>query len=59
MQKGVSVQGLTTAASLWAVACLGLAAGNGDYFIVFVGTISMMWMPSGSMRMPMWESTGQ
>jgi len=42
MQKGVSVQGLTTAASLWAVACLGLAAGNGDYFIVFVGTISMV-----------------
>lgn len=39
IHKGMSVQGLTTAASIWSVACLGLAAGNGDYFIVAVGTV--------------------
>ncbi|MEA4966484.1 MAG: MgtC/SapB family protein [Oscillospiraceae bacterium] len=38
IHKGITIQGLTTAAGLWAVACLGLAAGNGDYFVVFVGT---------------------
>lgn len=39
IHKGVTVQGLTTAASLWAVACLGLAAGNGDYLVVLVCAI--------------------
>ena len=29
MREGASVKGLTTAASLWAVACLGIAAGGG------------------------------
>lgn len=31
IKQGVSVKGLTTAASLWAVACIGLAAGAGFY----------------------------
>lgn len=31
IKQGVSVKGLTTAASLWAVACIGLAAGTGFY----------------------------
>lgn len=31
IKQGVSVKGLTTAASLWAVACIGLAAGIGFY----------------------------
>ena len=31
IKQGVSVRGLTTAASLWAVACIGLAAGSGFY----------------------------
>lgn len=31
IQQGPSVKGLTTAASLWAVSCIGLAAGSGDY----------------------------
>jgi len=29
IKQGVSVRGLTTAASLWAVACVGLAVGSG------------------------------
>lgn len=34
-----AVQGLTTAASLWAVACLGLAVGMGDYVVALAGTV--------------------
>lgn len=32
-----SVSGLTTAASIWAIAAIGMAAGMGNYFIVIVG----------------------
>ena len=31
IRQGISVKGLTTAASLWAVACVGLATGIGFY----------------------------
>lgn len=31
LREGLSVKGLTTAASLWAVACIGLAIGSGFY----------------------------
>lgn len=37
MRDGGSVKGLTTAASLWAVACLGLAAGSGYYVVALLG----------------------
>lgn len=37
LRDGISVRGLTTAASLWAVACLGLAAGVGYFQLAFVG----------------------
>ncbi len=39
MREGVSVKGLTTAASLWAVACLGLACGFGYYAVAILGMI--------------------
>lgn len=42
MREGVSVRGLTTAASLWAVACLGLAAGGGFYEAAIIGTIAII-----------------
>ncbi|MBS4536012.1 MgtC/SapB family protein [Clostridium sp. D2Q-14] len=32
IKEGSSVRGLTTAASLWAIACVGLAIGAGFYF---------------------------
>jgi putative Mg2+ transporter-C (MgtC) family protein len=32
INEGVTVRGLTTAAGLWVVACIGLAIGNGSYF---------------------------
>lgn len=38
IREGVTIRGLTTAASLWAVASLGLAAGAGFYFIAICGT---------------------
>ena len=39
MKEGVSVKGLTTAASVWAVACLGIAAGFGYYALALLGMI--------------------
>lgn len=38
LRTGLSVQGLTTAASLWLVAALGLAAGGGMYLVAFIST---------------------
>lgn len=39
MKEGASVKGLTTAASVWAVACLGIAAGFGYYFLALAGML--------------------
>ena len=41
MREGVNVKGLTTAASLWAVACLGVAAGGGYYEVALIGMVLM------------------
>jgi putative Mg2+ transporter-C (MgtC) family protein len=38
LRTGINIQGLTTAASLWLVAALGLAAGGGMYFEASTGT---------------------
>ena len=38
LRDGVSVKGLTTAASLWVVSAIGLAAGAGLYFSSFLVT---------------------
>jgi len=37
MREGINVKGLTTAASVWAVACLGIAAGFGYYLLALIG----------------------
>lgn len=39
MKEGATVKGLTTAASVWAVACLGIAAGFGYYTLALLGTV--------------------
>jgi putative Mg2+ transporter-C (MgtC) family protein len=51
LRQGVNVSGLTTAASLWVVAAVGLSAGSGYYFpavittlIVFIGLIIRRWL---------------
>ena len=41
MKEGPTVKGLTTAASLWAVACLGIAAGGGYYEVALIGMVLM------------------
>lgn len=42
IKEGASVKGLTTAASLWAVACLGLVVGSGAYLIAVVGFLAII-----------------
>lgn len=39
-EKG-SVKGLTTAASIWVVACIGLGVGMGYYFLAIASTIGV------------------
>ena len=39
LREGPTVKGLTTAASLWAVACLGIAAGGGYYTVALAGMV--------------------
>lgn len=39
MREGVSIKGLTTAASIWTVACIGIAAGIGFYQGAIAATI--------------------
>jgi len=39
LREGINVKGLTTAASLWSVACLGIAAGGGYYLVALVGMV--------------------
>lgn len=39
IKEGINVKGLTTAASLWAVSCVGIAVGIGFYSGAFIATI--------------------
>ena len=41
LREGANVKGLTTAASLWAVAGLGIAAGAGYYAVALIGMVFM------------------
>lgn len=38
IREGASVKGLTTAASLWAIGCIGLSIGAGFYVLSFAAT---------------------
>ncbi len=42
MKEGATVKGLTTAASVWAVACLGIAAGFGYYAPALFGLVLIL-----------------
>jgi len=44
MKFGVNVKGLTTAASIWVIAALGLAIGAGMYWGVLIGTIIILFV---------------
>ena len=39
LREGFSVRGLTTAASVWMAACVGLATGMGYYALAFIATV--------------------
>ena len=43
MKEGATVKGLTTAASVWAVACLGIATGFGYYTLALLGMVFIMF----------------
>ena len=49
LREGFSVKGLTTAASLWAVSCIGLAVGSGFYIGAVVGTF-IIYMTLNSLK---------
>lgn len=42
MKEGPTVKGLTTAASVWAVACIGIAAGFGYYALAIFGMVFIL-----------------
>lgn len=42
IKEGATIKGLTTAASIWATACLGIAVGGGYYWIAIIGTVCML-----------------
>lgn len=42
IKEGLSVKGLTTAASLWVVACIGLSVGSGYYLLSIFTTIFIL-----------------
>ncbi len=44
MKEGASVRGLTTAAGLWVVACIGLAVGAGMYVPAIATTILILFV---------------
>jgi putative Mg2+ transporter-C (MgtC) family protein len=43
LKYGTSIRGLTTAASLWAAAAIGMAAGAGEWLIAGVGTFIVLF----------------
>ena len=42
IKEGTTIKGLTTAASLWVVACVGLTIGAGAYILAIVGSLSVL-----------------
>lgn len=44
MREGATVRGLTTAAGLWVVACIGLAVGSGLYIPAIATTVLILFV---------------
>ena len=42
MREGPTIKGLTTAASIWATGCLGVAVGGGYYSVAMVGGVCIL-----------------
>ena len=43
LRSGLTVRGLTTAASLWAICGVGIAAGSGMYFVAITLTVGLLF----------------
>jgi len=43
IRQGITVRGLTTAATLWVVAAIGMAAGAGSYLVAVFGTAAALF----------------
>jgi putative Mg2+ transporter-C (MgtC) family protein len=43
LKYGTSIRGLTTAASLWTTAAVGIAAGTGQWILAIVGTVIVLF----------------
>ena len=48
--RGISVRGLTTAATLWVVAAIGMAAGTG-YYAVAIGASALVLVSLGPLKL--------
>lgn len=46
-RAGESVRGLTTAAGLWAIAAIGMAAGVGEYLLAIISTLLVLVILGG------------
>lgn len=44
IQKGITIHGLTTAASIWLVASLGMGMGAGEYVLVLMVTAGILFV---------------
>ena len=47
--RGINVRGLTTAATLWVVAAIGMAAGTG-YYVVAIGATALVLVSLGPLK---------
>lgn len=52
--KSNKVRGLTTAAGLWAAACIGLALGIGFYEVAILGTITVLIATVGMLKLDLY-----
>ena len=48
--RGINVRGLTTAATLWVVAAIGMAAGTG-YYVVAIGAAVLVLVSLGPLKL--------
>ena len=53
-REGVGVEGLTTAAGLWAAAAIGMASGSGEYLLAGTGTVAALGVFFGLYAIDEW-----
>ena len=53
-REGVGVEGLTTAAGLWAAAAIGMATGSGEYLLAVTGTATALAVRFGLFAIDEW-----